>query len=196
MSDEVAPAPIETPHLTTERLVLRPFTPEDVAGVFAILSDPVVLQYWDSPPRTERIHAERFVERARTDAAAGAGVRVAIDRRDDGTFIGWCALPRVRPHFRSADFGYTFLEAAWGQGFATEAGHAFLEWAFEALDLNRVQAEVDTRNGASARVLEKLGFTCEGTLRQDCIVDGVVSDTWIYGLLRDDPAPWRGSVTN
>ena len=80
--------------------------------------------------------------------------------------------------------GYCLDEAAWGQGFATEAGHALLQWAFDTLDLNRVQAEVDTRNAASARVLEKLGFVCEGTLREDCVVDGEVSDSWVYGLLR------------
>jgi RimJ/RimL family protein N-acetyltransferase len=50
----------------------------------------------------------------------------------------------------------------------------------------RVQAETDTRNTASSRVLEKLHFVREGTLREDCIVDGEVSDSWVYGLLRRD----------
>ncbi|MFM0076230.1 GNAT family protein [Paraburkholderia sediminicola] len=55
--------------------------------------------------------------------------------------------------------------------------------AFDTLDLNRVQAEADTRNTASSHVLEKLGYVREGTLREDCIVDGEVSDSWVYGLL-------------
>ena len=63
-----------------------------------------------------------------------------------------------------------------------------LQWAFETLDLNRVQAETDTRNLASARVLAKLGFVREGTLREDCVVDGDVSDSWVFGLLRRE---WR-----
>ena len=71
-------------------------------------------------------------------------------------------------------------------GHATEAARALLQWAVATLDLNRVQAETDTRNRASARVLEKLGFVREGTLREDCIVDGDVSDSWVYGLLRRD----------
>lgn len=49
-----------------------------------------------------------------------------------------------------------------------------------------MQAETDTRNAGSARVLEKLGFLREGTLRQDCIVTGDVSDSWVYGLLRSE----------
>ena len=65
-----------------------------------------------------------------------------------------------------------------------------LQWAFDTLDLNRVQAEADTRNPASARVLEKLGFVLEGTLREDCVVNGEVSDSWVFGLLERD---WRPS---
>lgn len=61
-----------------------------------------------------------------------------------------------------------------------------LQWAFGALDLNRVEAELDTRNAASARVLEKLGFEREGLRREVCIVAGEVSDSWIYGLLQRD----------
>ena len=85
----------------------------------------------------------------------------------------------MRAHGRGGQRG-----AAWGHGYATEAGCAVLQWAFDTLDLNRVQAETDTRNAASARVLEKLGFVREGTVREDCIVDGEVSDSWVYGLLR------------
>ena len=88
------------------------------------------------------------------------------------------------PDYRSASLGYCLSDAAWGHGYATEAARSVLHWAFDTLDLNRVQAETDTRNAASARVLEKLGFVREGTLREDCVVDGEVSDSWVYGLLR------------
>ena len=63
-------------------------------------------------------------------------------------------------------------------------------------ELNRVQAETDTRNVASARVLEKLGFVREGTLREDCVVNGEVSDSWVYGLIRREwREPWVPSRT-
>jgi len=64
-----------------------------------------------------------------------------------------------------------------------------LQWAFATLDLNRVQSGADTRNTASERVLEKLGFVREGTLREDCIVNGEVSDSSVYGLLRREWKP-------
>jgi len=147
-----------------------------------------VLRYWDSPPWTDPARAERFLAACRQMAEDGSGARLVIDRASDGAFLGWLALTRWNPTYRSAAIGYVLGEAAWGQGYTTEAARALLQWAFDTLDLNRVQAELDTRNAASARVLEKLGFQREGTLREDCVVDGEVSDSWVYGLLRRE---WR-----
>ena len=81
-----------------------------------------------------------------------------------------------------------------GSRHATEAARALLQWAVDTLDLNRVQAETDTRNVASARVLEKLGFVREGTLREDCVVNGEVSDSWVFGLIRREWRPSSGPV--
>ncbi len=177
---------LTTPTLHTDRLRLRPVTGADADALFAMHSSAHVLRYWDSPPWGDRARAERFVAASRQMAEDGAGVRPAID--SGGTFIGWCSLSRWNAEHRSAAIGFCLGEASWGQGYATEAARALLQWAFDTLDLNRVQAETDTRNAASARVLEKLGFVREGTLREDCIVDGDVSDSWVYGLLRRE---WR-----
>ncbi|MFI5732913.1 GNAT family N-acetyltransferase [Kribbella sp. NPDC051587] len=170
----------------TDRLRLRPFEDSDADALYALHSDATVLRYWDSPPWTERSRAEGFVAKCRQLAEEGVGARLAVDRASDGVFIGWCSLTQWNADFRSAALGYCFGEAAWGHGYATETAGAVLGWAFDTLDLNRVQAECDTRNAASARVLEKLGFLREGTLREDCVVNGDVSDSWVYGLLRRD----------
>ena len=124
----------------------------------------------------------------------GSGARFAIEIRDDNAFVGWCSMSRWNPVYRSLGVGYCFDEPAWGKGYASEAVHAMLQWAYSALDLNRVEAELDTRNAASARVLEKLGFEREGLRREDCIVSGEVSDSWIYGLLRRDWKADPGAV--
>ncbi|PWI46175.1 GNAT family protein [Streptomyces sp. ICBB 8177] len=182
-------APLPTPSLHTARLRLRAFEDADADDLFALQSNAHVLRYWDSPPWTERSRAEQFLASCRRMEQEGTGTRLAVDRLSDGAFIGWCTLNSWNPEFRSASLGYCFGEAAWGQGYATEAARALLGWAFDTLDLNRVQAEADTRNVASARVLEKLGFVREGTLREDCVVNGDVSDSWVYGLLRREWQP-------
>jgi [ribosomal protein S5]-alanine N-acetyltransferase len=182
---------LPTPTLHTARLRLRPFTDGDADALFALQSDAHVLRYWDSAPWSDPGRARQFIARCRELAEEGTGARMAIDRGSEETFVGWCTLARWDPGHRSASLGYCLAEAAWGHGYATEAARALLQWAFDTLPLNRVQAEVDTRNAASARVLEKLGFVREGTLREDCIVDGEVSDSWVYGLLVRE---WRSSA--
>ncbi|GAA1993218.1 GNAT family N-acetyltransferase [Kitasatospora viridis] len=181
--------PLPTPSLNTARLRLRAFEDADANDLFALHSSAYVLRYWDSAPWSERARAEKFVTDCRQMALEGTGARLAVERAGDGAFIGWCGLSGWNPVYRSASLGYCFSEAAWGHGYATETARALLRWAFDTLDLNRVQAEVDTRNGASARVLEKLGFVREGTLREDCVVNGDVSDSWVYGLLRREWQP-------
>ena len=181
---------LPTPTLATARLRLRPVTSTDADALFALHSSPYVLRYWDAPPWRDRDRADRFIAACRQMAEEGSGARLVIEDVCDGRFIGWCGLTRWNPDYRSASLGYCLGQTAWGHGYATEAARALLQWAFDTLDLNRVQAETDTRNVASAHVLEKLGFVREGTLREDCVVDGDVSDSWVYGLLRRD---WRPS---
>jgi RimJ/RimL family protein N-acetyltransferase len=182
---------LPTPTLETARLRLRPLDDTDLDALLALHSDAHVLRYWDSPPWTGRERAVRFLVRSREMATEGSGARVALDRRSDGAFLGWCGLTGYDAGHRSAALGYVLATPAWGRGYATEAATALLRWAFGALDLNRVQAQVDTRNAASARVLEKLGFLREGTLREDCVVAGEVSDSWVYGLLARE---WRAGA--
>ncbi|MEV6288644.1 GNAT family protein [Kribbella sp. NPDC051770] len=180
-----------SPTLRTDRLRLRAFAESDADALWALHSDAHVLRYWDSPPWTDRERPAKFVAACHQMVADGTGIRLAVDRADDDTFIGWCSFNSWNPEFRSASLGYCYTESSWGHGYATEAAGAVLAWAFDTLDLNRVQAEADTRNVGSARVLEKLGFVREGTLREDCIVNGDVSDSWVYGLLRREWAAPR-----
>ena len=180
---------LHTPTLHTARLLLRPFTDDDAEALFALHNSAYVLRYWDSPPWSERTRAEHFIAACRRMADEGTGARVAIDSVSGGAFIGWCSVSQWNLDYRSASMGYCLDNAAWGRGYATEAARALLQWAFVTLEPNRIQAETDTRNVASARVLEKLGFVREGTLRENCIVNGEVSDSWVYGLIKRDWQP-------
>ena len=142
---------LPTPTLRTARLCLRPFTSADADALFRLHSSAHVLRYWDAPPWRERERAERFIEACRQLSEEGSGARLAIERVSDGTFIGWCALTRWNPDHRSAALGYCLDDEAWGHGYATEAARALLQWAFDTLDLNRVQAETDAQPGLGPR---------------------------------------------
>ena len=183
---------VSIPNLHTTRLLLRAIADSDRDGLLRLHTNPRVMRYWDSPVWTDSSRAVSFLSATREMSDTGTGVRLAVERLTDSTFLGWCQISRINRSFRSAALGYCFDEAVWGHGYATESVSALVAWALNELDLNRIQAEVDTRNGPSARVLEKVGFVREGTLREDCIVNGEVSDSWVYGLLRRE---WDASAT-
>jgi [ribosomal protein S5]-alanine N-acetyltransferase len=186
--------PLPTPTLQTARLLLRPFVESDADAIYALQSNARVLRYWDSPPWTEYSRAAEFIAACRKMEEDGSGTRFAVETRSGNSFVGWCSIFQWNPVYRSLGIGYCFDEPVWGKGYATEAVRAVLHWAYESLDLNRVEAELDTRNAASARVLEKLGFEREGLRREDCIVSGEVSDSWIYGLLKRDWKAEPGAI--
>src|SRR6185369_10862189 len=86
------PMSLPTPTLHTARLHLRPFDDADANDLFALHSSAYVLRYWDAPPWSERVRAERFITACRQMAEEGTGTRLAVDRISDGAFIGWCSL--------------------------------------------------------------------------------------------------------
>src|SRR5690606_38652938 len=103
---------------------------------------------------------------------------------------------------RRAEVGFMLAPAHWGKGYAAEAVRAVLRFAFEAMDLHRVEADVDPDNGASLRLLERLGFRREGYLRERWWPYGAPADSVVLGLLRDafvaepSAAPARASESD
>lgn len=175
---------ITPPQLSTPRLLLRPLQDSDAEALFAVFSDPAVMRYWSTPPWPDPEHARQRIAGDAAGHAAGEHLALGIVRRADGQLIGRCTLFDRWPSCRRAQVGYGLAASAWGQGFAAEAVGALLDHGFAALDLNRVEADIDPGNAASARMLERLGFTREGLLRERWIVGGETSDSAIYGLLR------------
>lgn len=169
--------------LRTVRLRLRPLGGGDAAALLAIFSDPRVMRYWSTPPWAGLEQAQAFIARSHEEAHSGDALRLGIERRADAQLIGQCTLFGFVQPSRRAEIGYALAAAAWGQGFMHEALNALVGHGFGALELQRIEADIDPRNAASARCLERLGFKCEGVLRERWIVAGEVSDSALYGLL-------------
>jgi ribosomal-protein-alanine N-acetyltransferase len=172
--------------LATERLVLRWLTRADAPDQFSLFSDPVVTRYWSTPAWTTLDQAEAFVNAALADYASGEGLRFSILLRDSDTFIGSVKLYDFFDQNRRCDIGYALLPAHWGNGYLAEALVALLDYAFSTLNLNRIEADIDPRNDASARLLERMAFQKEGYMRERWIVNGEICDTAFYGLLKRD----------
>jgi len=178
-------APLE---LLTPRLTLRWMTQADADAYFPIFSDPEVMRYLGRPAWTEHVQAVEAIDKILAHYASGEAMRLGIELRETAALIGDAGLWRIDDANRRCELGYSLARAHWGRGYALEALEALLAHGFDALDLNRVEADIDPRNAGSQRVLEKLGFRQEGFMPERWIVDGVTADTAFYGLLR---SYWR-----
>ena len=118
-------------------------------------------------------------------------LRLGIALSANGELLGTCALWGINAQCRRAEIGFILGSRSWGQGYMHEALSALLRYAFADLDLNRVEADTDSRNQRSARLLRRLGFSQERLFRERCIVDGEISDAAMYGLLRRE---WKGEA--
>ncbi|MEC5217452.1 ribosomal-protein-alanine N-acetyltransferase [Actimicrobium sp. GrIS 1.19] len=174
--------------LSTARLDLRPLASGDAPALFEILANPEFMRYWSSPPWTAIEQAVAFIEKDQAEMARDEHIRLGIFLRETARLIGTCSLFKIDRQCRRAELGYGIAQPYWRSGFMSEAVSALLAFGFSTLNLNRVEADIDPRNTASGRSLEKLGFLQEGVLRERWIVGGEVSDSALYGLLLKE---WR-----
>lgn len=172
--------------LPAPRVTLRFLTAADAPAIYGIFSDRDVMRFWSRPPMTDLHEANAHVQDVCAGYCSGDNLQLALERNSDGVLIGTCTLFHFHWVSRRAELGYALARAAWGQGLMHEALRTLVNHAFDGLDLNRLEADIDPRNASSARTLARLGFVKEGHLRERWVVNGEVSDTDLYGLLRID----------
>jgi len=151
--------------LPTERLTLRRFGQGDLDALVAYRSDPDTarLQGWEAPYPTEHAHAFLDEMAALDPGTPGVWFQFAVEERSTGALVGDCALHCDAEDPTTAWIGFTLAPEHQGRGYATEAVRALLRYACERLDACRVIATVDTRNGPSIALLERVGFRRTGT---------------------------------
>jgi ribosomal-protein-alanine N-acetyltransferase len=174
-----------TETLSTERLLLRPFVESDWQAVHAMISDPEVIRYVPAGSASEEETREHIQTLINGHEANPPRYNFAVVLRSEGVFIGMCflAIGSRDDQPRQADLGYLLSRRYWGQGYATEAARAVLEFGFQELDLHRVYATCRPANVASSRVMEKLGMRREGHLRQHRWTKGEWQDSLLYAVL-------------
>jgi RimJ/RimL family protein N-acetyltransferase len=174
------------PRLQGKRVRLRGPLGSDADALFALFADADVMRYWSRPPMTTRGEAEGLLVEIDEGFAQRTHLNWVIAQRQDDAVIGTCTLFRFEPRHRRAEIGYALRSDHWGRGLAAEAVSLALEWAFRALALHRIEADIDPRNAGSRKLLERLGFASEGVLRERYFVGDEISDTELFGLLASD----------
>jgi [ribosomal protein S5]-alanine N-acetyltransferase len=156
----------------TERLRLREMTEDDAENLFRLSANPNVIRYVGEPPLASIDDALTILRTRVFPQYASYGVgRWAVELTEGASFIGWCGL-KYLAEANEYDLGYRLFEERWGHGYATEAARGVLEWSRRQLPHARIIAVARVENGASRRVLEKLGFIYESETREP---DGVLA---------------------
>jgi len=158
----------------------------DSASLFAIWSDPEVTKYMNINCFTNETQAKEMIELLDNLSQENKAVRYSIIELESNKIIGSCGYNSLDSDHSKAEIGYDISKAFWGKGYATEAISSLMDYAFTSLKLNRVEAKVVPENIPSIKVLEKLNFTYEGTMRKCEKSNGKFMDLSIYSKLITD----------
>jgi RimJ/RimL family protein N-acetyltransferase len=179
--------------IRAERLALRPFVESDLEAVLDLESREDVVRYLMWPPM-DREAAAAFVTKRLGQTAIdgeGTGILLAATIPPDDRFIGEFMLRLTSEANRQGEIGWTIHPDVAGRGYATEGAREMLRLGFEDLGLHRIVADADPRNGASLRIMQKLGMRLEAEHRDTLLVKGEWVGATIYAMLEDE---WRSQA--
>jgi ribosomal-protein-alanine N-acetyltransferase len=174
------------PIIETNRVRLRPLEERDVDGLFDVFSDPQVMRYWSSGPMADRDAAVKLYEEIQETNASGLMMKWGLALAENDRVIGTTTFFNLSLSNGRLEIGYAMNRSFWGKGLMNEALIALINYGFDTMNLRRIEADVDPRNGPSIRTLERLGFQREGFLRERWHVEGEIQDAYFYGLLKKE----------
>lgn len=172
--------------LKGERITLREFEPDDAAARWAYVSDPKVSRYQSWTPLADFEACKKMLLSDISEAKSGDRKVYLLAAELDGKIIGEAGFNLDSPRSSSCSIFYTTSRPLWGHGYATEAAHMVLKFAFETFDLHRVTATINPDNAASKAIItRKLGMQYEGRMREASrLFNNHWADSELYSLLR------------
>ncbi|MDE1179581.1 GNAT family protein [Paraburkholderia sp.] len=177
----------EFPTLDTPRLLLRELVIADAPALFAIHGDAIGMRWFGGDPMIDVRQAERLIEAfASWRAMPNPGVRWGLVHKRDGELIGSCGLFKWNRSWKTCTVGYELAQSARGAGLMHEALTAALDWGFDQMTLNRIEAQIHPDNAPSLKLAQTLGFVREGTAREAGFWQGAHHDLLHFSLLRRD----------
>ncbi|MCP3979621.1 MAG: GNAT family N-acetyltransferase [bacterium] len=165
------------------RVSLRWLTERDVDALYELFGNADVARYWSCAAYADRAQAESLLRQVHDCYARHTLYQWGVTLDGDDRVIGTCTLASLDASNGRAEVGFALNRSHWGGGLMSEALRLLLDYAFGTLGLRRIEADIDPRNAASIRLVERLGFVREGLLRERWLVDGKIQDSVLYGLL-------------
>jgi [ribosomal protein S5]-alanine N-acetyltransferase len=172
------------PNLETNRLNLRRLNSADVDEILALRSNPEIMKFIPRPLIKTKGEALEFI--ATMDAAIDTNTLInwAITTKEDDKLIGMIGFYRMKPENYRAEVGYILSPEFHGKGIITEALEKVIQFGFEEMGLNSIEAVIDPENFGSEKVLLKNNFVKEGHFKEHTFFDGKFLDSVFYSLLK------------
>ncbi|MGN0996134.1 MAG: GNAT family N-acetyltransferase [Candidatus Ventricola sp.] len=185
------------PTLATDRLILRRIAMRDAKDIFAYSKDPEVARHvlWSAQKELgeARDYCRFMMKRYRNDLPSSWGIVL----RRTNQLVGTIGYMDYSEDNASVEVGYSLARWLWNSGYMTEALRRVIDYTFDAMDINRIEAQHELDNPSSGRVMEKCGMQREGVLRQRLYNKGKYVDVALYAILREDyEAQRKGRGTN
>lgn len=176
-----------TKRIETQRLLLRPFTPEDGEAMFRNwASDRSVTKYLTWPTHANPGVSRWVVEDWVSHYHEAKFYQWAIVLKDLGEPIGSISVVKMNEEAQWMEIGYCIGKNWWHKGFVSEAMGGVMEFLFTQVGVQRIQARHDPRNPNSGGVMRKCGMTYEGTLRRWDRNNQGICDAVVYSILREE----------
>lgn len=174
------------PTIRTKRLTLRAAKMSDAEDLYEYSRDPAVAKHvlWDAHTSIHQTRA--YIRYLIRQYKSGQPSSFVISITETGKVVGTIGFMWIQQENRSAEVGYSLSRAYWNQGIMTEALTALLDFGFLKLNLNRIEAQHESDNPASGRVMAKAGMSFEGRLRQRIYNKGRFTDVDLYSILRQE----------
>ena len=165
---------------------LEPFAPAHLNAFASMLDDPDVLRFTRVPVPTPSTFPADWLANYEEGRRDGTREAFALEDDGDGRFLGVALAPRIDTEARTAELGYMVAPEARGRGVATQALRLLTDWAFAALDPQRLELLISVENGASKIVAARSGYVYEGTLRSMHFKQDLWADSEIWSRLPED----------
>jgi [ribosomal protein S5]-alanine N-acetyltransferase len=173
--------------IESERLILRKLRLEDCHDLFEYTSNAEVAKYVSWNKHDELEQATKYIQKVMDDYEEGDNPYVwAIEYKENGKMIGTMEFFLYSKKNQWCELESDMNPLYWNKGLNTEALKAIIEYCFNTLQLNKVQARCYAENKGSAKVLKKAGMTYEGTMRQHLFSDGQFHDILRFSILKEE----------
>ncbi len=172
--------------LQSTNLNIRTLTKEDNSSLFNLYSNTEIQKYTDIDLLKSLGDTQKLVSYYNEEIDHQNLIFLGVFSRATKDFLGTISLFNIDHKHSFASLGFQLVKDYWGRGIMHESLEHFIKFVFEELSFHRIEAQTYTGNERSVNVLNRLGFTREGQLRQNFLIEGKYEDSYLYSILRTE----------